>query len=78
MKDDPLFGALQFTVNEIQSVLELDVSKGAGSNGVPALILKNCASVFERLSLLFNRSLWFILMQRILQRIRLQVCKQEF
>jgi hypothetical protein len=46
-------------VDEVQSVLlELDVIKGAGSGGIPPLILKNCASVFARpLSLLFNRSL---------------------
>jgi hypothetical protein len=31
VQNDPDFGALQFTVNEVQSVLlELDVSKGAG------------------------------------------------
>jgi hypothetical protein len=59
MQDDPPFGALQFTVDEIQSVLlELDVSKGAGPNGIPPLFLKNFASGFARpLSLLFNRSL---------------------
>jgi hypothetical protein len=34
------------------------VSKGAGFDGTPSLILKNCASAFERpCSLLFNRSL---------------------
>jgi hypothetical protein len=33
-------------------------SKGAGPDGIPPLILKNCASAFARpLSLLFNRSL---------------------
>jgi hypothetical protein len=48
VQDDPPFGALQFTKDEVWSVLlELDVSKGA-----------NCASGFARpLSLLFNRSL---------------------
>jgi hypothetical protein len=45
-------------VNEVQSVLlELDVSKGAGPDGIPPLLLKNCASAFARpFSLLFNRS----------------------
>jgi hypothetical protein len=38
-------------------LLELDVSKGAGPDGIPLLILKNCVSAFARqLSLLFNRS----------------------
>jgi hypothetical protein len=58
VQDDTSFGALQFTVDEVQSVLlELDISKGAGPDG--PLILKNCAScAFARLlSLLFNRSL---------------------
>jgi hypothetical protein len=59
MQDNPPFGALQFTVDELQNLLlELDVSKGAGPDGKPTLILKNCASAFARpLSLLFNRSL---------------------
>jgi hypothetical protein len=40
----------------LQSVLlELDVSKGVSLDGIPPLILKNCASIFARpLSLLFN------------------------
>jgi hypothetical protein len=42
--DDRQFGALQFTSDEVESVLQdLDVSKGSGSDGV--------------LSLLFNRSM---------------------
>jgi hypothetical protein len=59
LQDDPHFGALQFTVDEVQSVLlELEFSKGRGPDGIPPLILKNCASAFVRpLSLLFNRSL---------------------
>jgi hypothetical protein len=59
VQDDPPFGALQFTVDEVQSVLlELDVSKDAGPDDIPPLILKNCASAFARpLSFLFNRSL---------------------
>jgi hypothetical protein len=45
VQDDPPFGALQFTVDEVQSVLlELDVSKGAGPDGIPPLILKKCSS----------------------------------
>jgi hypothetical protein len=59
VQDDPHFGALQCTVDKVQTVLlELDVSRGAGSDGIPPLILKNCTSTFARpLSLLFNRSL---------------------
>jgi hypothetical protein len=59
VQDDPPFGALQFTVDEVQSVLlGLDISKGAGPDRIPPLILKNCASAFAHpLSLLFNRSL---------------------
>jgi hypothetical protein len=55
----PPFGALQITLDEVQSILlELDVSKGVGPVGMSPLILKNCASDFGRpLSLLFNRSL---------------------
>jgi hypothetical protein len=57
--DDPSSGALQFTSDEVESVLQdLDVNKGSGSNGIPPIILKNCASAFAKpLSLLFNRSL---------------------
>jgi hypothetical protein len=59
VQDDPHFGALQFTEDEVQSVLlELDVSKGAGPDSIPLLFLKNCAITFARpFSLLFNRSL---------------------
>jgi hypothetical protein len=36
-------------VDEVQSVLlELDVIKDAGPDGIPTLILKNCASAFVR------------------------------
>jgi hypothetical protein len=57
VQDYSPFGALQFTVNEVQSVLlELDVRKGASPHGIP-LILKNCAFAFALpLFLLFNRS----------------------
>jgi hypothetical protein len=59
VQDDPPLGALQFAVNEVQSVsLELDVSKGGSLDGIPPLILKNYASAFAlTLSLHFNRSL---------------------
>jgi hypothetical protein len=48
-----------YIVDEVQSVmLELDVRKGVGFNGILFLILKNCASAFAcPLSLLFNRFL---------------------
>jgi hypothetical protein len=36
-------------------LLELDVSKSAGADGIPPFILKNCAFAFARLfSLLFK------------------------
>jgi hypothetical protein len=56
VQDDPHFGAFQFTVDGVQSVLlELDVSKSAGPDGIPPLILKNSALAFaQSLSLLFN------------------------
>jgi hypothetical protein len=59
VQDDPHFGALQFTEDEVQSVLlELDVSKGAGPDSIPLFFLKNCAIAFARpFSFLFNRSL---------------------
>jgi hypothetical protein len=50
VQDEQPFGVLQFTADEVQSVLlELDVSKGAGPDGIPPLILKNCfcASTFS-------------------------------
>jgi hypothetical protein len=43
--DDPLFGALQFTSGEVESVLQdLDVNKGSSLDGIRPIILKNCAS----------------------------------
>jgi hypothetical protein len=59
LPDDPPFGALQFTPDEVESVLQdLDVNKGSGPDGIPPIILKNCASAFAKpLSLLFNRSM---------------------
>jgi hypothetical protein len=36
----------------------LDVNKGSGPDGIPPIILKNCASPFAKpLSLVFNRSM---------------------
>jgi hypothetical protein len=50
VQDDPSFCALQFTVDEVQSVLlELDVS----NSGIPPIILKNCTSAFARLTFPF-------------------------
>jgi hypothetical protein len=76
VQDDSPFGALQFTMDEVQSVLlELDVSKSAGFDGILPLILKNCAFVFERpLSLLFNRSL---LVETFRRDIDIQERQQE-
>jgi hypothetical protein len=57
VQDDPPIGALQFTVDE-GVLLELDVIKSAGPDGITPLILKNCAFAFARpFSFLFNRSL---------------------
>jgi hypothetical protein len=57
--DDPWFGLLQFIVSEVENaLLELDRREGPDPNGVPPLILKNCASAFTLpLCMLFNRSL---------------------
>jgi hypothetical protein len=57
--DELSFGSLQFNSVEVESVLQhLDVKKGSGPDGIPPIILKNCASAFAKpLSLLFNRSL---------------------
>jgi hypothetical protein len=50
VQDDPPYGALQFTFDEVQSVLlELDV-KVAGPDDIPPLIVNNCASSFRSLS----------------------------
>jgi hypothetical protein len=56
--DDPPFDALQFTSDEVESVLQdLDVNKGSNPDNIPPIILKNCASAFARpISLLFTAS----------------------
>jgi hypothetical protein len=48
-----------FVVLEVlNALLDLDSNKGQGSDGIPPLILKNCALAFALpLCLLFNRSL---------------------
>jgi hypothetical protein len=59
LPDNPPFSALQFTSDEVESVLQdLDLNGGSGPNGIPLIILKNSASAFAKpLSLLFNRSM---------------------
>jgi hypothetical protein len=71
--DDPRFGALQFTSDEGESVLQdLDVNKDSCSDGISPIILKNCAYAFAKpLSLLFNTL--FILCSDIQER---QVCQR--
>jgi hypothetical protein len=52
------FGTIQFSVEEVEKILlEIDISKGPGPDGVPSNILKTCASAFSiPLSLIFNKS----------------------
>jgi hypothetical protein len=65
VREDPPFGALQFTSDEVESVLQdLDVNKGSGPDGIPSIILKNCASAFAKPLSLFLTGLW----QRALDR----------
>jgi hypothetical protein len=54
--DDPPFGALQFTSDEVESVLQdLDLNKGSGPDDVPPIILKNREPALARpLFLLFK------------------------
>jgi hypothetical protein len=41
--------ALQFTSDKVESVLhDLDVNKGSGPDGIPPIILNNCASAFAK------------------------------
>jgi hypothetical protein len=51
------FNSLQ--VDEVESILQdLDANRSSGSDGIPPILLKNCASAFAKpLSLLFNRSM---------------------
>jgi hypothetical protein len=60
--EDPPSGSLQFTSDEVESILQdLDVNKGSGFDGIPPIILKSCASAFAKpLSLLFNRKVSYI------------------
>jgi hypothetical protein len=60
VQDDLPFDGLQFTVDEVQSILLFpDVSKVEGPDGIPPIILKNCASNFARpLSLLYLTDLY--------------------
>jgi hypothetical protein len=46
--DDPPFGTLQFTSDGVESVLQdLDIKKGSGPDGIPPIILKNCANQYH-------------------------------
>jgi hypothetical protein len=41
--DDPPLDALQFTLDEVESVLhDLDANKSSNPDGIPPIILKNC------------------------------------
>jgi hypothetical protein len=47
--DDTPLGALQFTSDEVESVLQdFEVKKGSSPDGIPPIILKNCASAFAK------------------------------
>jgi hypothetical protein len=53
VQDDPPFGTFQLTEDEVQSVLlELDVSKGLGLDGIPPLVLKT-VHLFLRVHFIF-------------------------
>jgi hypothetical protein len=57
--DDPSLGALQFISDEVESVLQdLDINKGSGPDGIPPIILKNCASAFKNHYFFFITGLW--------------------
>jgi hypothetical protein len=72
-------GALQFTSDEVVSVLQdLDVNKGSGPDGISPIILKNCASAFVKpLSLLFDRSMATSVFPNRLDRARSELHKQS-
>jgi hypothetical protein len=59
VSDEPPFGSLQFNILEVlNALLDLDSNKCPGPDGVPPLIMKNCASAFVLLlSRLFNKTL---------------------
>jgi hypothetical protein len=59
VSDQPPFESLQFTVLEVlKALLDLESNKSPDPDGVPPLILKNCASAFALLFFrFFNRSL---------------------
>jgi hypothetical protein len=42
-----MYGCLLIPEQKYRVLLELDISKGAGLDGIPPLILKNCASTFS-------------------------------
>jgi hypothetical protein len=47
--DDQPFGALLFTSDEVKSFLQdLDGNTGSGTDSIPPIILKNCASAFAK------------------------------
>jgi hypothetical protein len=47
--EDPHIGALQFTSDEVESVMQdLDVNKGSSPGGKPLIILNNCAAAFAK------------------------------
>jgi hypothetical protein len=54
MPEDPPCGALQFTSDEVENVLQdLDANKGSGPDDIPPSILKNCVSAFAKPHLFF-------------------------
>jgi hypothetical protein len=47
VSDESLFGLVQFTVLEVLNAkLDLDSNEGPDPDGIPPLILKNCASAY--------------------------------
>jgi hypothetical protein len=52
--NDSPFGSLQFTLDEVESVLwNLDVNKGSSPDGIPPIILKNCVHLLSHNHYLF-------------------------
>jgi hypothetical protein len=59
VSDDPTFGALQFTSDEVEIILQgLNVNKGSGPDRIPPIILKNCASAFALFQEVFGTSVF--------------------